>query len=406
MMKILHVVPTYYPAVRYGGPIWSVHGLTSALAAQGHDVHVYTTNVDGKGVSSVPLDRPSRLDGVTIWYFATSWGRRLYRSPGMGQALGLNVASFDIVHLHSVFLWPTSVAARAARSASVPYVLSPRGMLVEDLVRRRSLLAKRAWISLFERRNIEEAAAVHLTSEIEASGLTALGFRCARLAVVANGVELPGGELPNVNTSIASTDGVRRPYVLFLGRLNWKKGLDRLIPAMEHIKNVDLLIAGNDEENYGPELEALARRCGVIDRVRFLGPVHGERKWALLSSAKILALPSYSENFGNVVLEAMAAGCAVIVTPEVGLASVVHEVGCGVVASGDPENLGLEIKRLLDDHERRQFMGRVGRQTVEAKYSWNIIGKQMLDVYNRVLADRDTTCVSVKPRKVGYLGTY
>lgn len=399
-MKILHVVPTYYPAVRYGGPIWAVHGLASALAAQGHDVHVYTTNVDGKGVLPVPLDRPARLDGVTVWYFATSVGRRLYRSPGMRQALVSNVASFDIVHLHSVFLWPTSVAAQAARRASVPYVLSPHGMLVADLIRRRSSLAKRAWIALFERRNIEEAAAVHLTSEIEASELRALGFRCARSAVVANGIELPGDELTNANPGVAFADGMRRPYVLFLGRLNWKKGLDRLIPAMEQVTNADLLIAGNDEENYRPELEALARRCGVVDRVRFLGPVHGEKKWALLSSAKILALPSYSENFGIVVLEAMAAGCAVIVTPEVGIASIVHEAGCGVVAPGDPANLGLEMKRLLDDHERRRYMGDAGRRAVEAKYTWKIISKQILDVYTHILADRDAALVADKPRKL------
>ena len=85
-MKILHVVPTYYPAVRYGGPIQSVHGLTTALAAQGHNVHVYTTNVDGEGISPVSLDQPARLDGVTVWYFATSAGRRLYRSPAMRHA--------------------------------------------------------------------------------------------------------------------------------------------------------------------------------------------------------------------------------------------------------------------------------------------------------------------------------
>jgi glycosyltransferase involved in cell wall biosynthesis len=399
-MKILHVVPTYYPAVRYGGPIRSVHGLASALAARGHDVHVYTTNVDGNGVLSVPLDRPSRLDGVTIWYFATSWGRRLYRSPGMRNALDLNVASFDIVHLHSVFLWPTSAAALAAIKAGVPYVVSPRGMLVDDLIRRKSMLAKRAWIALFERRNIEAAAAVHLTSDIEASELRALGFRCTRLAVVANGIELPRVDPSNGKGGVPLADGVRRPYVLFLGRLNWKKGLDRLIPAMAQVTNTDLLIAGNDEENYRPKLEVLARRCGVVDRVHFLGPVHAERKWALLSSAQILALPSYSENFGNVILEAMAVRCPVIVTPEVGLARIVHEVGCGVIASGDPEKFGLEIERLLGDDERRRSMGNAGRRTVEAKYSWNIIGKQMLDVYTRIIADQHKASVAENARKL------
>ena len=337
-MKILHVVPTYYPAVRYGGPIRSVHGLASALAAQGHDVDVYTTNVDGDGISPVPLDRPVQLDGVSVWYFPTALGRRLYRSPRLRQALHANISDFDIVHLHSVFLWPTLAAAQAARKAGVPYVLSPRGMLVEDLIRRKSSLVKRAWITLFERRNIERAAAVHVTSEIEASELKALGFSQTRLAIVANGIEMPR----DLSDHDFDQVGTHRPYVLFIGRLNWKKGLDRLIPAMKEVPNADLLIAGNDEENYRPELEALARGYGVVDRVRFLGPVDDNRKWALLASARILVLPSYSENFGNVVLEAMAAGCPVIVTPEVGIASLVQEAGCGVVAAGDPVNLGLD----------------------------------------------------------------
>src|SRR5262249_31728714 len=158
-----------------------------------------------------------------------------------------------------------------------------------------------------------------------------------------------------------------RPYVLFLGRLNWKKGLDRLIPAMAQIAEADLLIAGNDEDHYRPELEALTRHFGVADRVRFLGPVDDSKKWVLLASARILVLPSYSENFGNVVLEAMAAGCPVIVTPEVGLASLVQEAGCGVVAAGDPTIFGLEVKRLLDDHGGRRVMGKAGRHAVQTR---------------------------------------
>jgi glycosyltransferase involved in cell wall biosynthesis len=390
-MKILHVVPTYYPAVRYGGPIRSVHGLASALAAQGHNVHVYTTNVDGDGVLPVPVDHPTRVDGVNVSYFATSLGRRLYRSRGMRQTLDLNAASFDIIHLHSVFLWPTSAAAQAARRAGVPYVLSPRGMLVRDLIRRRSSLAKRAWISLFERRNIEGAAAIHLTSELEALELRALGFRCLRLAVVANGIELPDNGWSTDNSRATISNGVRRPFVLFLGRLNWKKGLDRLIPAMHHVTHADLLIAGNDEENYWPELEVLARQWGVADRVRFVGPVFGKQKWELLTSAHILALPSYSENFGNVVLEAMAAGCPVIVTPAVGMAAAVEEACCGVVVCAEPEKLGLEITRLLDDHERRRLMGEAGRRAVEAKYNWNVVSQKMFDIYAQIISGTNGT---------------
>src|SRR5512137_1024098 len=130
-MRLLHVVPTYLPAVRYGGPIHSVHGLCAALAARGHDVQVFTTNVDGPGNSAVPLGRPVDVDGVKVWYFPSRRLRRLYWSPAMGRMLKQEVGSFDLVHLHSVFLWPTWAAARAARGSSVPYVLSPRGMLVK-----------------------------------------------------------------------------------------------------------------------------------------------------------------------------------------------------------------------------------------------------------------------------------
>src|SRR5262245_56368851 len=146
-MRILHVVPTYYPAVRYGGPIQSVHGLARALAACGHDVHVYTTNVDGASNADVPLRVPVTLDDVSVWYFPSAIGRRLYHSPDMKRALAVNIASFDVVHTHSVFLWPTTAAARVARARGVPYILAPRGMLVDNLIKRKRPLAKRAWIA-------------------------------------------------------------------------------------------------------------------------------------------------------------------------------------------------------------------------------------------------------------------
>src|SRR5262245_10785748 len=166
-MRILHIVPTYYPATRYGGPIRSVHGLARSLAARGHVVHVYTTNVDGQENADVPLGTSVNLDGVSVWYFPTALGRRLYRSPAMSRALNINISGFDIVHTHSVFLWPTTAAARAARAHHVPYILAPRGMLVADLMRRKNSLAKRIWIAAFERQNVAAATAVHATSEVE-----------------------------------------------------------------------------------------------------------------------------------------------------------------------------------------------------------------------------------------------
>jgi glycosyltransferase involved in cell wall biosynthesis len=302
-VRILHVVPTYLPATRYGGPIYSVHSLCTALVRQGHDVEVLTTNVDGTDVSSVPLGTPVDLDGVKVTYFATGLGRRIYRSTDMSAALLRRMLDFDVAHLHSVFLWPTTVAASNARRAGVPYVLSPRGMLVADLIRRKSRFAKAAWISLFERRNVAGAAAVHVTSNVEGEELRRLGLEARCLAVIANGLDLPTN--PDFGLPLRGIDA-GRPTVLCLGRISWKKGIDRLIKAMALVPDARLVIAGNDEEGYLPRLEQLARQHGVAGRTEFTGPVYGQAKWDLMTSADVFALPSHSENFGNAVLEAMA----------------------------------------------------------------------------------------------------
>src|SRR5207248_2465092 len=141
--------------------IFAVHGLCRALAARGHELHVFTTNVDGPGITNTPVATPIYLDGVQIRYFPSPLLRRLYWSPGLSQALRHEIANFRLVHLHSVFLWPTWAAARAARNVGIPYVLSPRGMLVKDLIARRSRVVKSAWIRLIERKNVEQATAIH-----------------------------------------------------------------------------------------------------------------------------------------------------------------------------------------------------------------------------------------------------
>ncbi|HLX08570.1 MAG TPA: glycosyltransferase [Thermoanaerobaculia bacterium] len=414
-MKLLHVVPTYLPAWRHGGPVAAVHGLCKALAARGHQVTVYTTDVHGAGTLDVPRAAPVTLDGVTVWYFPVAAPRRLYRSPAMAAALagriqapaalagrgpatadpaagggvaGGGVAAFDLVHLHSVFLWPTAAAARAAERAGVPYLLAPRGMLVADLLRRRGRLRKRLWIRLVERRTLARAAALHATSDLEAAEAARLGLPLPPVHVVPNGVEVepwdPGREprlAPAVRAALA-----RRPLLLFLGRLSWKKGLDRLIAALAEVPGATLAIAGGDDEAYGPRLERLAAAAGVAGRIVFLGPVHGLDKAALLHGADALVLPSYSENFGNVVLEAMAAGLAVAVTPEVGLAAVVREHGAGVVTAGDPPLLAAALRAMLADTPGRRAMGRRGAEAAARRFGWESIAARMEAVYAEVLA--------------------
>ncbi len=371
-MKILHVVPTYLPARRYGGPIVAVHGLCRALAARGHDVDVFTTNVDGQGVLDVPVATPVDLDGVRVTYFPSPFPR-LYWSPRMGKALG-SVGRYDVVHIHAVYLWPGVAAARAARKAAVPYVISPRGMLVPELIRRKNRLVKSLWLRMFESRGFAGAAAIHFTSQLEWDDAKRVALPLPSPVVIPNGIDLE------------ARPGVARDErtLLFLGRVNWKKGLDQVIAALPRLAGVRLVVAGNDEEGLTPRLSELASRLGVGDRVAFLGPVYGAAKNELLARATLFVLMSRSENFGNAVLEALMMETPAVLSGGVGLAEDVVQAGAGA--------LGLEaIEPLLGDPARRAEMGHRGRALVESRFTWPRVAEEMEEAYR-------ACCSTTSPR--------
>lgn len=358
-----------------------MHGLCKALAARDHSVEVATTNVDGDTDSDVPLDVAVDLDGVSVRYFPSRFLRRLYYSPPMHRFIASEMSRWDVIHTHSVFLWPTTAAARLARRAGKPYVVSPRGMLVRDLIARRSPWLKKAWIALFERRNVEGAAAVHVTSSLEGEEMLAAGFHPAKTIEIPNGFDF---EAPSVTAAPQLPAGLPVKYALFLGRISWKKGLDRLVAALANAPDLNLVIAGNDDENYRPTIEKLAAELGVTRRIYYVGFVDGQTKRALLSNATLLVLPSYSENFGNVVLEAMAVGTPVVVTPEVGAASIVSETHSGIVVDGDPILLARALADLTSNVQSRQEMGSNARAAARS-FGWDAIAERF-ELQYRLLA--------------------
>lgn len=300
----------------------------------------------------------------------------MYVSRTMRAALAEQMSAYDLLHLHSVFLWPTYAAARAAERARVPYVVSPRGMLVPELIRRKSALVKNAWIRFVESHTFRKSAGIHFTAEREWEDARQVPIPLPAPFIVPNGIDLPpAASIPRLGDTL-----------LFLGRINWKKGLDRLLAAAAVLPAVKVIIAGNDEEDLTPALRAQAERLGIADRVDFRGPVRGAAKEELLRTSTALVLPSLSENFGNVVLEAMAVEMPVIVTPEVGLASDVAHAGAGIVTSGLPEPMAAAIGGLLRDREGRAAMGRRGRELVAARFTWDRVAMQMEEHYLRIAA--------------------
>ena len=180
----------------------------------------------------------------------------------------------------------------------------------------------------------------------------------------------------------------RQPLVLFLGRLNWKKGLDRLLNAFVLTKVGQLAIVGTDEERLSLRLSQQARQLGISDRVHILPrTVTGPDKEHLFASAQLFVMPSYSENFGNTVLEAMRRGLPVVVTPEVGAAEIVRQAGGGTVVAGDARSLGEALSALVADRELARSMGEAGRQYVQGRYGWPTIAEKMEGLYRTILED-------------------
>jgi len=380
-MKILHVVPTYLPAWQYGGPIRSIHALCKALVEQGHDVTVYTTNVNGKEIFEHKSNEIIVIDGVKIRYFSCQkLLKRFYFSMGMAIALHKELSQMSIVHLHSIYLFPTLISGLLSRMHGVPYGISPRGMLIKQLVSKKNSFIKKLYISIFEKQNIEKAQFVHFTSELELSEAKYFNIRLPNQFVIPNGI-LEDIESKLTNEKFLTNPDIYTPYIIFIGRLNWKKGLDRLIEAMNFIKNINLVILGNDEGGYERVLKKMVKDNNLSKRIYFLGEVKGDDKNKLIDRSMMLVLSSYSENFGNVLLEAMQRGKPVASTKAVGLTKTIVETGSGICLPDDPREAGIAINKILEDKKKLFSMGLNAANTAMTRFSWKNIAGSYIDMY-------------------------
>jgi glycosyltransferase involved in cell wall biosynthesis len=377
-MRILHVIASLAP--RYGGPSKVLPEMCTALAARGHDVEVFTTNIDGPSTLPVPVGVPQALGGATVTYFGAHWPRSYKSSLGLARALHDRVDSFDVVHIHSLYLFHTAAAALCARRCRVPYVIRPHGTL-DPYHRARHRGRKAVQELLIERRNLDRAAAIHCTSLAEKAAIEPLRFRAPCL-VVPLGVDVAEVE------PAAGAEAVETALVTFLGRLTPKKGLDILLDAFAQVgssrPDAHLTIAGPDDEGLGRRLHERARRLGLQSRVSLPGAVTGRAKDDLLRRSSVVVLPSKDENFGVSVVEAMAVGVPVVITNGVAIHHEVAEAGAGLVVSRTPASVASAVLRLLDDPAWRRRLGERGRRLVQTTFAWPGIAARLEEMYDAV----------------------
>jgi glycosyltransferase involved in cell wall biosynthesis len=261
-------------------------------------------------------------------------------------------------------------------------------MLVGDLIRRRSRTVKTLWINLFERWNVEHAAAIHVTADVEADSVKAFGFALPPVSVVPNGVDAAtSAHVEPVSEDVRKL-AAHGAYILSMGRLNWKKNLPVLVRAFAHVDAGHLVIAGNPEDGHGDELKALVHQLNLGKRVTVLDrAMQGADKEFLYSRCHAFVLASISENFGNVTLEAMARGKPVVVSRHAGAAAIVGDVGCGIVVEPDAKSLAAAIDQLVANPQLAREIGARGAAAVEERFSWIEIARQMSEIYGRVVGD-------------------
>jgi glycosyltransferase involved in cell wall biosynthesis len=318
--------------------------------------------------------------------FPARFPRRLAFSHGLYRVALELASTSDVVHLHNLWQFPQYAGYRAARRAGVPYIVSPHGAL-DPYLRRHGRVRKAISMALYQDDLLRRAAMIHVTTKAEADLIADVAPDVPREIVpcgvhVAQFAEPPGRE-PFRRTHLGGYDG---PTILFLGRLTYKKGLDLLMRAFAHARRTAecrLVLVGPDDEGMRSGLERLAAELGVLEDVDFPGPLYAEERLAALASADVWALSSYTENFGIAVIEAMAAGCPVCVSPAVNIAGDIAVANAGVVAELGPEPFGEALLELVSDEKFRSRLRDSAREFA-ARYDWGVVTPRLIEMYRKV----------------------
>ncbi len=390
-MRIIQIIPSI--SLVYGGPSQMVLGLSAALAAKNIDVTIITTDSNGdigQLPLNVPLNQPIQQDGYQIIYFRCSPFRRYKFSLSLLQWLNANAKQFDIAHIHALFSPVTTLAATIARGHNLPYIIRPCGMLdPADLQKKYRL--KQIYAALLERHNLAGAAAIHFTSKEEAKISERFGLDSTRkMPVPQQDLVIPLGVTASLFPKRLREFQV--PIVLFMSRIEPKKGLDLLIPALEIILasgiEFQFILAGSNPQDadYETRIKLKIQNSSLSKYTTIAGFVTGDRKNELLTNADLFVLPSYYENFGIAVAEAMAAGVAVAISDRIHIAEDIQQAEAGWVGSLEVGAIANSIKSALLNPEERQRRGLNGKAYAKKHYNWEAIAQQTIDAYQHILS--------------------
>jgi len=362
--------------------------MSRELGKLGIEIHIATTDSDLDGRLKVPLRRLVDRDGALVYYFHSPVLPKYGVSWEFSRWLKGHIQDYDLLHIHGIFLHCLLTGVAHARRSKIPYVVRPMGQLAPWCM-RQGRIRKLAYLLLMGRPYLNGAAAIHYTAQQEQDDVERQGIRAPGV-VIPLAVDESEFSLPPYGTFRQEHPWINsRKIVLFLSRLDPVKGLELLVVSLKSLSgerdDFVLVVAGEGKKGYEGRIRGLVRSSGLWERAVFTGFIDGSSKRALLRDSDIFVLPSYGENFGMAIAEAMAAGLPVVVSKSVNIYREIIDSEAGIATACQATEVCAALKQLLDDDGLRRQMGENARNLVEERFRWKTVAPKLIGLYRSIL---------------------
>ena len=380
-MNILHISPSFYPAIRWGGPVFSNYSLCNALQAIDEvNLKVLTTNAATPESNNKLTDKD--IEQLNAPYEIT------YCHRFAGQCISFEllyrlknkIQWSDLIHLTGVYSFPTLPVLFLTHILEKPVVWSPHGALMRWKGTTKPTM-KRYWESLCKTIADIKNCCIHVTSVLEETASKII-FPEFKYKFIAHGVEIP------------ETNSIRNPLqsgflrIIYIGRIHPIKGIENLLAglALLHDIKYELVICGSGDSNFLDYLKSVSIKNGIYNNVKFAGHIDGDQKKNALLNSDFCIVPSYSENFGMVVAEALASGLPVICSKGAPWSDL-EKYDCGIWTDNDPQSLANAIRRIITMDI--PAMGQRGRKWMMSDFNWTTIAKRMFMLYREMITKKN-----------------
>jgi glycosyltransferase involved in cell wall biosynthesis len=376
-LKILQINASYKPAYIYGGPTMSVSRLSEQMVKAGCIAAVFTTTANGAVELPVIPNQQTIIDGVLVTYFKRITKDHSHFSPALLARLWKQVKNFDLVHIHAWWNLVSVLSCWIALIRGVPVLVSPRGTLSSYSFTNKNNLPKKIIHNLLGKYLLKRSN-IHVTSQREKTGIEAI-IHPKQIINIPNFILLPDIALDNVSKS----DGCLN--LLFFSRIEEKKGLDILLKALALVTvPYHLTIAGDGDPAYIEKLKVVAATSGISGHISWIG-FQGDNKFKLLGQHDLMILPSYDENFGNVVIECLSTGTAVLVSKYVGLADYVAKNNLGWVCELDESDISNYINSICQESAKLSAIREHAPSIIRNDFNEERLTEKYIKMYNQII---------------------